>query len=199
MINAKRIIKYIFIFILFIMLFGCGDIDLKSSTMINTDESGTVKLQIIYDDFIASKLQGDIINHKWAHDNGYLFNKYSKANMTIEEITYEFKNIKELEQIINSSGLAKMTYSKRVQVMENIYDIELRFNKSAIDRLIKSNINNDEKIYNYISNIKFRNEVTVPRSIVNSKTLGDINKNTEEWTYKLNQIDNSTTISLSYK
>ena len=70
--------------------------------------------------------------------------------MKIEEITYEFKNIKELEQKINSSGLATITYSKRISMGENICTIDLKFNKSAIDNLIKATTNNDEKIYNSI-------------------------------------------------
>jgi hypothetical protein len=109
MIKVKRIIIYIIILMISTLLFGCADIDLKTSTVINENESGSVKLQIIYDDFIYSKLKKDIIDHEWAKKNGYLFNKYLKNNMDIEEITYEFNNIKELEQKINSSGLATMT------------------------------------------------------------------------------------------
>ena len=192
MIKVKRIIIYIIILMISTLLFGCADIDLKSSTVINENESGSVKLQIIYDDFIYAKLKKDIIDHEWAKKNGYLFNKYLKNNMNIEEITYEFKNIKELEQKINSSGLATITYSKRISMGENICNIDLKFNKSAIDNLIKATTNNDEKIYNYIKNVKFTNKVKVSRNIVKSNATVDIDENTKEWTYELSQIDDDT-------
>lgn len=66
MVKVKRIMIYILALMLSIILFGCADIDLKSSTVINENESGSVKLQIIYDDFISSKLKKDIIDHEWA-------------------------------------------------------------------------------------------------------------------------------------
>lgn len=196
MIKVKRIIIYIIILMISTLLFGCADIDLKTSTVINENESGSVKLQIIYDDFIYSKLKKDIIDHEWAKKNGYLFNKYLKNNMDIEEITYEFNNIKELEQKINSSGLATMTYSKRVRMGENIYTIDLKFNKSAIDNLIKANTNNNEKIYNYIKNVKFTNKVKVSGKVVKSNATIDIDETTKEWIYELSQIDENTAMLL---
>jgi uncharacterized protein YwqG len=192
MIKVKRIMIYIIILMISTLLFGCADIHLKSSTVINENESGSVKLQIIYDDFISSKLKEDIIDLEWAKENGYLFNRYLKDNMNVEEITYEFKNIKELEQKISSSGLATMTYSKKILMGENIFTIDLKFNKSAIDNLIKTNTNNDEKIYNYIKNVKFTNKVNVFGNIVKSNATVDIDESTKEWTYKLSQIDNDT-------
>jgi hypothetical protein len=197
MVKFKKIIRYVLILMLLGVLFGCADIDLKSSTVINQNESGTVKLQIIYDDFISSKLKEDITDHKWAKENGYSFNKYVKKNTHVEEITYEFKNIKELEQKINSSGLATMTYSKRINNGENIYSIDVKFNKSAINNLIKNNTD-DDKIFDYIKNLKFTNEVKVPGNILKSNAIGESDENTKEWTYKLSQIDDDTTMVLSY-
>jgi len=198
MVKVKRIMVYIHALMLSIILFGCADIDLKSSTLINENESGSVKLQIIYDDFISSKLKKDIIDHEWAKENNYLFNKYLKKNINVEEITYDFKNIKELEQKINSSGLATMTYSKRIIMGENTYTIDLKFNKLVIDNLIKNNTDDYEKINGYIKNVKFTNEVKVPGIVVKSNATGDIDENTKEWTYKLSQIDEDTAIVLSY-
>lgn len=204
MTKSKRIIIYIIILILSTILLGCGDINLNSSTVINENGSGSIKLQILYDNFISSMLKNDIIDHKWAEENGYLVNKYSKNNMNVEEITYEFGDIKELEQKINSSGLATMTYSKKIGMGENTYTIDLKFNKAPIDKLVNDKTDTettatDEKIYNYIKNIEFTNEVKVPGKIVKSNAIGDINENTKEWTYKLSQIDENTHISFSYK
>ncbi|MDR3593590.1 hypothetical protein [Clostridium sp.] len=199
MIKLKRTIIYIIILTLSIMLFGCGDVYLNSLTAIDDNESGSVKLQIIYDDIIGSKLKKDIFDHKWVNENGYIFNKYSQGNMNVEEITYSFKNIKELEEKINSSGLATMTYSKKAQMREKINSIQLNFNKSNIDNLIKNSTGNDEKIYNYINNIKIHNEVKVPGKIVKSNTSVEVNENTRKWTYKLSQIDNNTSMSFSYR
>lgn len=198
MIKVKRAIVYIFILILSISLYGCGDVYLKSSTVIDENESGSVKLQIAYDNFIASKLKNDIFDHKWIVENGYIFDKYVKGNMTIEEITYPFDNIKELEEKINSSGLATITYSKRAQMREKINTIQLNFHKSNIDNLIKNNTGNDEQIYNYISNVKIHSEVKIPGKIVKANTSGDINENTRKWTFKLGQIDNNTYMIFSY-
>lgn len=197
--QVKRIIKSITIFIILIILFGCGDVGLKSSTEIDENESGSVKLQIVYDEVIASKLNKEIFDLDWAEESGYKFNKYVMGNINVEEIVYKFNNIDELEEKINSSGLATMTHSKDSQTREKIHTIELKFNRTAIDNLIMNNINNDENLYNYICNIRLNNEVKVPGTIIKSNPSININENTNEWIYKLNQIDNNTYISLSYK
>ncbi|MVX66066.1 hypothetical protein GKZ28_20515 [Clostridium chromiireducens] len=197
--KVKKIIKSITILIILVILFGCGDVGLKSSTVIDGNESGSVKLQIVYDEFIASKLNRDIFDLDWAEESGYEFNRYVMGDMNIEEIVYKFNNINELEEKINSSGLATMTHSKDSQMREKIYTIELKFNRTAIDNLIMNNINNDENLYNYICNIRLNNEVKVPGIIIKSNPSVNINENTNEWIYKLSQIDNNTYISLSYK
>jgi hypothetical protein len=81
--KMKRTIFNSLILILGIMLLGCRDIDLRSSTVINENGSGIVKLQVVYDDFISTKLKNDVIDHEWAKENGYNFNKYFKDNMNI--------------------------------------------------------------------------------------------------------------------
>ena len=175
-----------------ITLLGCGNINLKSSTVINENGSGSLKLQILYDNFISSVLKKSIIDQEWAKENGYLFNKYSKNNMNVEEITYDFNDFKELEQKINFNGLATMTYSKKIEMEENTYTVDFKFNKSLIDQLIKDKTDTKttetgEGIYNYIQNIEFSNEVKMPGNIVKSNATGDIDESTKEWTYKLNQ------------
>ena len=197
--KVKRIIKSITILIILFILFGCGDIGLKSSTEINENESGSVKLQIVYDEFIASKLNREIFDLDWAEESGYKFDKYVMGNINVEEIVYKFNSIDELEEKINSSGLATMTHSKDLQMREKTNTIELKFNRTAIDNLIMNNINNDENLYDYICNIRLNNEVKVPGTIIKSNPSININENTNEWIYKLNQIDNNTYISLSYK
>ncbi|WP_026888783.1 hypothetical protein [Clostridium beijerinckii] len=196
--KMKRAIFNSLILILGIILLGCRDIDLRSSTVINENGSGVVKLQVVYDDFISTKLKNDVIDHEWAKENGYNFNKYFENNMNIEEITYEFKDIKELEEKINSSGLATMTNLKRRKGKEDIYTIDVKFNKSAIDNLIQNNTN-DEKVYNYIKNIKFINEVEVPGNIIGCNAEEDADENTRVWTYKMSEIDDNTKVDLSYR
>jgi len=204
MLKSKRIIIFILILMLSITLLGCGNINLKSSTVINENGSGSLKLQILYDNFISSVLKKSIIDQEWAKENGYLFNKYSKNNMNVEEITYDFNDFKELEQKINFNGLATMTYSKKIEMEENTYTVDFKFNKSLIDQLIKDKTDTKttetgEGIYNYIQNIEFSNEVKIPGNIVKSNATGDIDENTKEWTYKLIQIDENTTILFSYQ
>lgn len=131
--------------------------------------------------------------------NGYSFNRYLKNNINVEEITYNFKSIEDLQQKINSSGLATMTYLKRSGIGETTYNINLKVNKQSIDKLIKDKTNNDEIIYNYIKNIKFINEVKVPGEVIKSNAAGNIDENIKEWTYKLSQIDGDTNLLISYK
>lgn len=204
MIKSKRIIIFILILMLSTILFGCGDINLKSVTMINENGSGSIKLQILYDNVISSVIKKGIIEQEWAKENGYLFNKYCKNNMNVEEITLEFNDFKELEQKINLNGLATMTYSPKIGIEENTYTVDLKFNKSLIDKLIKDKTDRkttetNEAIYNYIQNIEFSNEVKMPGNIVKSNATGDIDESTKEWTYKLNQIDDNTTVLFSYQ
>ncbi len=197
--KMKGTIKYVIILTLSIILCGCMGVELNSHTIINENESGSIKLQVAYDNIIASKLSRDVVDHKWARENGYFFNKYKDGNTTIEELVYPFKNVKELEEKINSSGLAAMTYTTKLQNGEKVCAIKLAFNKSNIDKLIKNNIGNDEKIYNYINNLKICNEVSVPGQILISNASENINESTRKWTYKLNQIDDNTVVLFSYK
>lgn len=199
MIKFKRSILFMIALIISMMLLGCGNINLKSFTVINENGYGTVKLQILYDNFISSKLGNDIIDHKWAKENGYNFNKYLKNNINVEEITYNFKSIEDLQQKINSSGLATMTYLKRSGIGETTCNINLKVNKQSIDKLIKDKTNNDEIIYNYIKNIKFINEVKVPGKVIKSNATANTDENIKEWTYKLSQIDGDTNLLISYK
>lgn len=199
MIKFKRSILFMIAFIISMMLLGCGNINLKSFTVINENGYGTVKLQILYDNFISSKLGNDIIDHKWAKENGYNFNKYLKNNINVEEITYNFKSIEDLQQKINSSGLATMAYLKRSGIGETTCNINLKVNKQSIDKLIKDKTNNDEIIYNYIKNIKFINEVKVPGKVIKSNATANTDENIKEWTYKLSQIDGDTNLLISYK
>lgn len=199
MIKFKRAILFMIALIISIMLLGCGNINLKSFTVINENGYGTVKLQILYDNFISSKLGNDIIDHKWAKENDYKFNKYLENNINVEEITYNFKSIEDLQQKINSSGLATMTYLKRSGIGETTYNINLKVNKQSIDKLIKDKTNNDEIIYNYIKNIKFTNEVKVPGKVIKSNATGNVDENIKEWTYKLSQINGDTNLLISYK
>lgn len=199
MIKFKRAILFMIALIISIMLLGCGNINLKSFTVINENGYGTVKLQILYDNFISSKLGNDIIDHKWAKENDYKFNKYLENNINVEEITYNFKSIEDLQQKINSSGLATMTYLKRSGIGETTYNINLKVNKQSIDKLIKDKTNNDEIIYNYIKNIKFINEVKVPGKVIKSNATVNVDENIKEWTYKLSQINGDTNLLISYK
>lgn len=196
--KIKGIIKYVIILTLSIILCGCMGVDLKSHTIINENESGSIKLQVTYDDIIALKLNRDVVDHKWAKDNGYVFNKYKSGNETIEEIIYSFGNIRELEEKINSSGLATMTDLKRARGKDDVYTIDVKFNKSAIDNLIKNNTD-DQKVYSYIKNIKFINEVEVPGNVIGCNAEEDVDENTRVWNYKLSQIDDDTKLDLAYK
>jgi hypothetical protein len=189
--------------ICFIFL-GCGNINLQSSTELNDNESGTAKLQIIYDNSILSNLNGTIFDQQWMKDNGFMYNNYTKDNKNIEEIRYDFKNLKDLQDKIQSTNVIKMSYSKKIGAGNDTYSIKLNFDKTNIDNLIKNNINTgnknkDEQIYNYLQNVVLSNDIKIPGSIVDSNNTEKVNNNTYRWNYKLNQIDDNTEMLFSYK
>ncbi len=203
----KNYIKYLVltfnIMICFIFL-GCGNINLQSSTELNDNESGTAKLQIIYDNSILSNLNGTIFDQQWMKDNGFMYNNYTKDNKNIEEIRYDFKNLKDLQDKIQSTNVIKMSYSKKIGAGNDTYSIKLNFDKTNIDNLIKNNINTgnknkDEQIYNYLQNVVLSNDIKIPGSIVDSNNTEKVNNNTYRWNYKLNQIDDNTEMLFSYK
>jgi hypothetical protein len=91
-----------------------------------------------------------------------------------------------------------MTDLKRTKGKDDVYTIDVKFNKSAIDNLIKNNTD-DQKVYSYIKNIEFINEVEVPGNVIGCNAEEDVDENTRVWNYKLSQIDDDTKLDLAYK
>lgn len=204
MIKSKRIVIFILSLILPIILFGCGNINLKSFTEINDNESGTAKFQIIYDNSVSTSLNRTILNQQWMKENGFTFNNYTKDNMNVEEVKYDFNSLKDLQDKVNLTKIINMSYSKKLGIGKDTYTINFSFDKSGIENLIKQNINSgdeqkDEQIYNrYAKDVLLTNDVKIPGTIINSNSTEKIDDNIYEWTYKLSQIDENTNINISY-
>ncbi len=203
MINFKK--AYISLMTIFISLIfvQCSAINLKTDTTINENGSGQAKLQIMYDNTVYSTLNKDIFDAEWIKENGFTFNKYLKDNMNVEEITCDFKSLNDLIDKLNATNLITFTYDTKLGFKEKTYNINFKFNTQLMDDLIKNNINTgnsekDTQIYNYIKDVKLVNDITVPGTIINSNSVQKINQNTEEWTYKISQIDDNTNIAISY-
>ncbi|WP_010295798.1 hypothetical protein [Clostridium senegalense] len=207
---SKRILIYFFICIICLSLYGCGNIKLNSNTQINEDESGKVQFQVIYDDFIASlleenKITSDMEGIDKLKEKGVVFNNYSKDGMNIEEFTYEFKNLNQLEQQLNDTNFVTMTHSKKKGITKNTYTVNIKCNTSIIDELNKDktleNESNttDDKAYSYLKNIEFSNFISLPGTVTKSNATSELNPNTKTWTYKLGQIDKNTNVELIYE
>ncbi|ASN68321.1 hypothetical protein 10S11_59 [uncultured Caudovirales phage] len=208
--TSKRIRIYVFICIMCLSLCGCGNIKINSNTQINEDESGKVQFQIIYDDFIASlleknKLTSDMDNIDKLRKKGIVFNNYSKDDMHIEEFSYEFKNLNQLEQQLNNTNFITMTHLKKKGITKNTYTVNLKCNASIIDELKKDKTleneanTTDDMAYSYLKNIEFSNYISLPGTVIKSNATSELNSNIKTWTYKLGQIDENTNIELIYE
>lgn len=206
----KIILIYFLIGIISLSLYGCGSINLNANTQINENESGKVQFQVIYDDFIASlleenKITSDIVDVDKLKEKGIAFNNYSKNDMHIEEFSYEFKNLNQLEQQFNESKIATMTHSKKKGITKNTYTINLKCNTSIINELNKDKTlenetnTTDDKAYSYLKNIEFSNYISLPGTVTKTNSTSELNSNTKIWTYKLGQIDENTNIEIVYQ
>lgn len=199
----KKILTLIMIMLFSLIFIGCGEIKLNTSTTINDNESGKAIFYISYDDYIRSSLNRNIFNTQWVKDNGFDLNKYNKNNMNIEELSYKFNNLKELQNKINSTNVINMSYETKLGLNKKTYYINLKFNKDIMDDLIKQNINtenkqNNNQTYNYIENLVLSNLISVPGHMIDSNCSEVINENTGMWNYKLSQIDKNTELKISY-
>lgn len=199
----KKILIIIMLLVISIIFIGCGDIRLNTSTTINDNESGKATFYISYDNIVYSNLNGDIFNTQWAKDNGFIFNKYNKNNMNVEELSYKFNNLKELQNKINSTSVLNMSYKTKMGLNKKTYYINLKFNKDIMDDLIKENITSEDEqknaeIYNYINEVILLNSITVPGQLIDSNCSEPIDENTGVWSYKLSQIDENTEINIVY-
>jgi len=205
MTKSKRIFLNMFSFILCTLLFGCGEVKLQSHTEINENGSGVLKLQIGYDNYVASSFENGILDKEYIEQNGLKLNKYSKNDMNIEEITYNFSNLEELETKINSSKFATMIYSKKIGIKNNLNSITFKFNQPIIEHqelkkyYLDENGQVDTEMYNYIKNMQFNNLIKLPGIILDSNATEEVDSNTKGWNYKLIQIDENTEIKATYQ
>ena len=133
MLKCKRIILLLFIIICIpLFIIGCRRIDVRSETIINDDESGQIDLYVKYDDMLADYIKGNIFNLDWAEENGYVVKKHTEGNNTVEELLYEFNNLKELENKMNSSGLINLSHTHKQKLNKKTYSFNLVINKSNI-------------------------------------------------------------------
>ncbi len=203
--------KYKKIWILIISLFfglifiGCGKAKVNTSTAmnINEDGSGNAVFYISYDDVVHSTLNRDIFDAKWAEDNGFIFKKYNKDSMNVEEVSYEFDDLKDIQDKINSTKVLNMSYDTKLGFDKKTYFINLKFDKDAIDELIKKNLNSESdkkntEIYDYIKDVTLSNSITVPGDFIESNCSKLIDENKGIWNYKLSQIDDDTEIRIVY-
>lgn len=203
--KIKKMALSTIIGILSITLISCGTINFKSYTEINKDGSGTIKFQAVYDDVVSSFAEKDLFDKDWAKNSGYILNKYSKDNMNVEELTYNFKSIDELKQKVKSSDFATITYDKKFGILKDTYSINIKINKSLINELnTEAKEKGDESGssssgISYIKNIQVSNQIKVPGTILNSNATYKIDTNTVQWDYKLGQIDESTNVSLTFQ
>lgn len=203
--KSKRISLIICSFILCTLLFGCGEVRLKSQSEINSNGSGVLKIKIEYDNNVASSFENGIIDKDYIEQNGLTLDKYSKDNMNIEELTYNFGNLKELERKINSSKFATMVYSKKIGIINNVNNITLKFNQPIIEHqeikkyYLDENNQTNTETYKYIKNMQFTNLIRLPGVILDSNATEEIDSNTKVWNYRLIQIDENTEIKATYQ
>lgn len=203
MTKFRKISLTILIISISLIFIGCGTINLKTNTNINANGSGNAKFQIAYDDVVYSILNRDIFNQQWAQEKGFEFSKYSKDNMNVEEITYNFNSLKDLREKINSTKVVTMEYSENLGLNKKISNINFKFNKELIDDLIKQNINTSDKekeqrMYSYIQDVKLSNDIQAPGTVLSSNSTETVDTLTKEWNYKISQIDENTAVTISY-
>lgn len=199
-------ISILIISLFFSLIFiGCGQVKFNASTImnINDDESGDVALYISYDDIVHSTLNRDIFDAGWAEDNELIFYKYNKDNMNVEELCYKFDDLKDLQEKINSTKVINMSYDTKLGFDKRTYFINLKFDKEAIDDLIKKNLvsESDKKntgIYDYIEDVTLSNSITVPGDLIESNCSKSMDKNKGIWNYKLSEINENTEIKIVY-
>ena len=200
MLKCKRIILLLFIIICIpLFIIGCRRIDVRSETIINDDESGQIDLYVKYDNMLADYIKGNILNLDWAEENGYVVKKHTEGNNTVEELLYEFNNLEELENKMNSSGLINLSHTHKQKLNKKTYNFNLVVNKSNIEGLLSKSIHTgdeskDKYVLNYLENIVIHNDIKYQDSKVrlNSAT---VKSKVDVLNCKLSQLEDGMNIS----
>lgn len=202
MYRCKKIISLLFIVFICIYFMGCADIWVSSNTLIKSDNSGRISLLVKYDDLISKYTNGSVFNTDWAKENGYKIRKYADNDYNVEELSYDFKNLEDLESKINSTGLITISHIDRLGLMKKTYDFNIKFNKANIDELLRGMINTgdqsqDKYILKQLESLTIKNDIEYPKSKLASNSATVIN-GIDQWNYKLSQLDENTNINFSY-
>lgn len=200
MLKCKRIILLLFIIICIpLFIIGCRRIDVRSETIINDDESGQIDLYVKYDDMLADYIKGNIFNLDWTEENGYVVKKHTEGNNIVEELLYEFNNLEELENKMNSSGLINLSHTHKQKLNKKTYNFNLVVNKSNIEELLSKSIHTgdeskDKYVLNYLENIVIHNDIKYQDSKVrlNSAT---VKSKVDVLNCKLSQLEDGMNIS----
>ncbi|MDO5517037.1 MAG: hypothetical protein Q4F66_05740 [Clostridium sp.] len=196
--KGRKIISLLFIICMSLLLMGCRKIDVRSETIINNDESGQIDLYIKYDDILAQYIKGSIFNCEWAENNGYVVRKHTEGSNIVEELVYKFKNIKELEDKMNSSGLVELSHTDKMESNKRTYNFNLVCNKANIEALLSKSIHTgdetkDKYVLNYLENITIHNDIKY-RTLKVKASSGVMVNRIDKLDYKLSQLDENISI-----
>jgi len=193
-----------------ILLSGCGNIGLASNTTISETGSGVFSFRVAYDYIIFNNLDGSILKDNKDAPESERIRKYVHNQDYLEEYKLNFNSLEDLNKKLasNQNGF-KVNVVKKSGLFKDTYTYGMRFLKSFDKSSIKSsfsennNINqsitkySDTIIDEFISKVKYTNEVVLPGKIISTNAVGDTGGNLV-WSYNLSQINSQTSMTAIY-
>lgn len=193
-----------------ILLTGCGKLDMKSYTQVNDKGNGEFSFKVIYDNSIAERIQGTILENRKGLTKEEAVRKYMNEDKNVEEYKVQFKSLSELNKKLGTPEEdVQVTIKENKSLTKTLYTYEMKFNKllnsaTLSEKLLKSETvattSNYEKtaIDDFIKKAVFTNAVNLPGKIVSNNAVEN-QGNTLIWSYYLGQITPDTIMTATYE
>lgn len=174
---------------------GCGKINVSTRTNINEKGEAKFILKAIYDDEIKNQINNSLIE-KNIKMNNVDINKYTSNGLNVEEITINFDNSGKLVGDENIYKVLDYKVVKKDYFYESIYDISITISKNIFNLRNKYN---EKSQRNYIDSIPYSNTIMFPGELISTNATEHVSPNEVKWNYKLGQLNDTNTMTLTYK
>jgi hypothetical protein len=193
------------------LLSGCGNIGIASNTTISEAGSGVFSFRVAYDNIIFDNLNDSILKDNVNALPNDRIKKYAHNQKFLEEYKINFNSLEDLNKKLaeNKNGF-NVNVVKKTGLFKDTYTYEMKFLKEFDKSAIKSSFlglssnpkktittYSDKTIDEFISKVKYTNEVALPGRIISTNSVGDTGGNLV-WTYYLNEINTDTSMKATY-
>lgn len=206
----KRVSSIFAVLGIILILSGCGNLDLQSSTVVSQDGEGNFSFKFLYDNEISSQCTNGFLSDKKNTPTQDKVRKYKDGDNKVDEYKVHFNSIQELNKKVSAEqddiqvnikehkGITKTTYTYEMNLKKPITPQTFKSYITQNSDSIATMSQDDTRIQNFLEKVSFTNTVQLPGKIISSNAA-IVHGNTLTWNYYINQITPNTIMTASYE